>query len=183
MTMLVAFAPSLAQTKYEVETRIKRNEVPAAAIQWFTDAYGSVSRVRWYMETSERGTSFEAKLNWNGMRNSVEFDSIGQVEDIEITIPIGKMDDTERKLVDSVLNERFDQYRLLKVQRQWTGDTEALKQMILGKEANGLTERLEIEAYCKIDMKDGYRELLLTMDGSVVNDRPMDMNTTDHLNY
>ncbi|MEL7341524.1 MAG: hypothetical protein AAGM67_13685, partial [Bacteroidota bacterium] len=72
-----------AQEKLEKERRIQDDEVPAAA-RSFIDSCMFGGTIKWYSEEELDGMSVEAKLKEVGYRYSIEFDTLGQIEDVEI---------------------------------------------------------------------------------------------------
>src|SRR5690606_41633459 len=65
-----------AQQKYEKESRLNRNNVPAIAFN-FIDSLNLKNRVKWYLEESLENKSVEAKFKKSGKKHSVEFDILG----------------------------------------------------------------------------------------------------------
>ena len=75
-----------SQEKIEKESGIKPREVPSAAKDWLKDAFENIKKPKWFLEYSQNGKSYEAKFHYKGHFHSVEFDSLGNVEDVEIEI-------------------------------------------------------------------------------------------------
>lgn len=116
-----------SQQKYEQEYRLDEEEVPALAY----DFVGDISfdrKVRWYLEEGLDRFSIEAKTKYRGNRYSLEFDSTGRLEDIEIEI---EMEELPARVVDSMhtrLSRDFEKYKVTKVQLQLVGKPARLKE-------------------------------------------------------
>lgn len=113
-------AGAFAQQKFEKEYRLKTAEVPLLARQ-FVDSLNFDRRVKWYMELSQNGTSVEAKGRRDGKRYSVEFDTTGKIQDVEIEVPFGAIPDEVQSRMTQQLQGEFDRYKILKMQEQFTG--------------------------------------------------------------
>lgn len=115
------------QSKVEREKSIKASEVPASVIEWMKDAYEGPKRIRWVVEESDRGISYEAKLKHQKQWHSVEFSQAGDVEDIEGSVDPRSLDGVLLESIETSLNASFERYRILKLQRQWTGSSDDLE--------------------------------------------------------
>ncbi len=114
-----------AQEKYEKESRIREKYVPTKALQ-FIDSSDLKSRIRWYLEEGLNRKSIEAKFKHEKVRYSVEFDTLGNVEDIEIEIP---WEDLNSQLKDSIslhLKKDCLKHKIVKVQIQYSGSESEL---------------------------------------------------------
>ena len=81
---------STAQHKYEREQRISSEIIPQSA-QNFIDSIGSDSKIKWYKEVSLNEVTFEAKFKHNKKKFSVEFDTLGTLQDVELAIKKGEI--------------------------------------------------------------------------------------------
>ena len=80
-----------AQDKIERELRVEEKVVPKEARDWFYDAFETTKRPKWYQEIFESGYSYEAKFKLKGKFYSVEFDSLGLIQDVEIEIDYNEL--------------------------------------------------------------------------------------------
>jgi len=183
LVLTALLAQAQAQEKVEREWRIKTNEVPAPAMDWFKDAYELRGKVRWYQEENEVGTFYEAKLRHRGQQHSVKFTQQGDVLDVEIMVTLDELDDRVRTRILAALDSIGAGHRILKLQQQWTGAADDLEDLIDEQEREDLTLRYEIEVFFRSGPDAGYHELLFSEDGSLHTKRPMRVNTTDHLQY
>lgn len=116
---LVLWIPdACCQYKFEREYRINRHEVPWPAIQWM-DSLMPDTRIRWFVEESQLGRTFEAKYRWEGSRFSIEFDSSGIPLDIEKKVDLKGLKVAFLEQIYSELGARFKKYRIIKVQAQY----------------------------------------------------------------
>lgn len=125
--LVLSVEPSLAQEKFESEERVKPEEVPSSALEFVGEA--NVGKLKWYRETSGSGTTYEAKFKWNGRRHSVEFDSSGTIEDIELIWKKGEMEEAVLQAIDSTLDSLFIRYKFRKIQKQYPGSAEELMRL------------------------------------------------------
>ena len=82
---LVLSTSSFGQKKFEKESRISKSDLPSFAVDFaalFTDG----QRIKWYLEEGLDRNSIEAKYKRDGRHYSVEFDTLGTMEDVEIPL-------------------------------------------------------------------------------------------------
>ena len=103
-----------AQQKYEKESRLKEKNIPNKALH-FIDSLEVGSRIRWYLEEGLEHTSIEAKFKLNNQKYSIEFDTIGNLEDIEIQI---KWSELEKPLRDSIRFYLGEDCKKIKIQKK-----------------------------------------------------------------
>lgn len=117
----------LGQQKFEQEYRLEEKEVPMPAYD-FVDEISFERKVRWYLEEGLDRFSIEAKTKYRGNRYSLEFDSTGVLEDIEIEV---EMEELPSLVIDSIhtyLSKTFQKSKVTKVQLQLVGDPARLKE-------------------------------------------------------
>jgi hypothetical protein len=172
-----------AQDKVEMEQRIHTNEVPLLALEWFDDAYERARKTRWYHEETSGIKSYEVKLKWKGQMHSVEFDTAGVIQDIEISVEWQKLPELVQENITSYLDSAFQKYRVQKIQEQWTGSPDDLEDLIDERELDDLTIRYELEYYGKNASTDELWEGLFDADGSMLRERIVKLRPTDNLNF
>ncbi len=126
---LTASLNCFAQLKYEKESRLKVDQVPKNALQ-FVESLEPTKKVKWYFEENLSGNSIEAKFDKNEFMYSVEFDSLGNLEDIEILKPWEAIDVHTRNAIETYLKKQFNKYKIRKVQFQLTGKPKDLAQVV-----------------------------------------------------
>lgn len=172
-----------AQDKEEREWRIKSKQVPSAALQWFKDAYDSPKKLKWFAETNESGSFYEAKLKWKGKLHSAKFSEQGSILDIEIVMELSEVPESARTSISAVLDSISKGYRILKLQEQWTGNPEDLEDLIDEQKTMGLQRHYELEVFFREGRQAGHRELLFSELGALKSIRGIKTNTTDHLHF
>lgn len=133
-----------SQEKIEKESGIKPREVPTAAKNWLKDAFENIRKPKWFMEFSQNGKSYEAKFNYQGHFHSVEFDSLGNVEDVEIEIKQSEVLVEVWQEIQSYFEATYDQVKVEKIQRQLTASNSDLEDFFDEEEKVGIVIRYEI---------------------------------------
>jgi hypothetical protein len=118
-----------AQNKFESEQRIDRSKVPAPALR-FVDSF-THEKVKWYLETGLTSTTVEAKFKKEKRKYSIEFDSIGEIEDVEIVLSENELSVHVKRAIQGHLDSSFQRSRLRKVQIQFRGDALKMKQLAI----------------------------------------------------
>lgn len=172
---------SFSQSKIEVEKRVKFDVVPIKARN-FINEIPSLKHLKWIKEISEEGTHFEAKFK-KQRRYSVEFDSLGNLLDVEVLLSNQK---NEIKFLE-VLNQEFNRlpFVILKIQEQWTANhSKDLKQSIVKEENIEIVAvNYEIELKVKGENEIEFYELLLNNELKVIRKRLIEKPNTDNLIY
>lgn len=119
---LILFFPAIlqAQTKYEKEYRIKQEEVPEKALEFIHSATIDFSE-KWYFEENLEGNSIEAKFKYNQKRYSVEFDTSGNLLDIEIETPFDALTEKLQASIKNSLQNTYSKFKIRKMQVQYSG--------------------------------------------------------------
>ena len=119
-----------AQYKYEKESRVKIKDVPAPALE-FTKKIKFDKRIKWYKEESDQGLSYELKSRIGDYKYSIEFDVNGLLLDVEREVQLEKLPTHVQQLLVGRLNDKFEKYKIKKVQVQAKGNNNDLHQFIL----------------------------------------------------
>lgn len=182
-TLVVCAHQAFAQQKFEKEYRLKTAEVPLLARQ-FVDSLDFDRRVKWYMEISQDGKSVEAKSKRNGQRHSIEFDSTGILQDVEIEVRFGTIPEKLRETITQNLDVELDRFRITKTQEQLTGARKDLLTYLKGgSDETGLTTRYEAIVR---GTKDGERnefEYTFSLSGEIEKSSKVVFRNTDNLVY
>lgn len=137
--------------KYEQESRIKADELPASILVYLDQHYPERCKVRHYEEYSKPAEKsvvrryYESKFDADGYRYSVKFDSSGSLYDTERLISANQMPDSILHEIRKDLALFFHKYRIVKIQ-------EILDQ-------SGLVQGYELVARGKREKNLGYFEL------------------------
>lgn len=133
-----------SQGKIERETRIKIQEVPSEAKKWLDEAFEKIERPKWFLEYSQNGKSFEAKFRYQNHFYSAEFDSLGNVQDVEIEIQKSEVESEVWKLIQSHFDSEYVQVKVEKIQRQYSGSKSDLEDFFDEEDIDEVTIRYEI---------------------------------------
>lgn len=146
MATLILQAGNLSgQEKYEKEYRIDRGEVPAYALQ-FIDSMQVATKIRWYMEESLTGRSVEAKFKYQARRYSLEFDTLGNLQDVEIEKDWEEIPEDIKPVITKTLQTQLERVRIIRVQVQYTGNEVAILTYLTGgSDMAGIITKYEIE--------------------------------------
>lgn len=173
-----------AQNKMEREYGIKASAAPERARAFVNKTYVG-TKVKWYREENLNGFTIEAKLKWKDKRHSIEFDTLGKLQDIEITVQYQMLNDIIKKEVDIYLSNTFQSYRIDKAQLQLTGNESALQAAILNKTNNSsmVHEKYElvVEGRRKGDKIKTFYEILVDEHGKVVHQLKIVERRVNHL--
>lgn len=184
--LLIAFCLTgslFAQSKFEKESRIKPGQVPDKA-RLFIDSLKIQSKVKWYKEESLTATSFEAKFSLNQARYSIEFDAVGNIEDVEIETDLNEL---QPELKDSVylqLSTDCKKFSIVKVQRQYTGSESDLLSGLTTNNLNpSITINYELIVRCSQEKQAGLFEYLFDDKGKLISVSEIVFKNSSHLEY
>lgn len=141
----VITGPLVAQNKIEREFGIKEKEVPKEASDWLYDAFETTKRPKWYKELSESGFSYEAKFKHEGKFHSVEFDSLGRVEDVEIELKVGELSKEAQSGLNTYFSGAYKNSDLKRIQIQYSGEPNDLEDFFDENMLEGILIHYEIE--------------------------------------
>lgn len=162
LAALLPLATAAGQTKYEREYRIKTQAVPAPARQ-FVDSLAFRKKVKWYFEENLRGNSIEAKVCRDKKRFSIEFDTSGVLQDIEIQHRWTDIPEHTQRRITTTLDSLFVRHDIRKIQVQYSGNRSALFKLAQNQQpATGYTTRYEMVVKGK--KPDGLRLYEITLD-------------------
>ncbi|MDX1629807.1 MAG: hypothetical protein R3345_13965, partial [Fulvivirga sp.] len=143
ITMLLS-GSVCAQVKYEKEYRIKTEDVPPKALNFIREIE-SGDNIRWYREESLNSASVEAKFKFNDRQYSIEFDTLGNLQDVEFNVSEKSLSKVLFKTISVGLDTLFDNWKFRKIQQHRAGPEEALLAYIKNQiEDDNLTILYEI---------------------------------------
>lgn len=179
----VFYNSAKAQQKFERESRLKTEEVPAAALQ-FTESVKMDTRWKWYLEENLVGNSVEAKTKHDGKWYSVEFDTAGKIQDVEIEKDFLEIDEEIRESILKALDSMFSTHKIDKIQIQYSAETPVLL-AILNNKADRNTSRIQYEMVVK-GKKEGrpkLYELTFNDGGNLLESAEIIFRNTDNLEF
>ena len=186
LILLILFSIStilFAQDKFEKESRIQPKDVPPRALL-FIDSLNLKTKIKWYKEEGLVKESIEAKFKLNKVKHSVEFDTYGKIEDVEIIV---NWEDLELDLKDSIffqLNIDCLSHKIVKAQRQFLGSENELLFLIKNRDVfEPLKIRYEMIIRCKYEKKVDLFEYLFNYDGKLISRSRIIFKNSSHLEY
>ena len=157
--LLLPFLSS-GQVKFEKETRIEKFQVPDQAVA-FIDSCFVRKKVKWYREESQEGVSIEAKAKLGNHLYSIEFDTLGCIQDVEKKIPFNSLERGIKEPITQTLSEKFSSYRIQKTQVQWQATNSTLQALVQsGLPASDFSVKYELIVKGRDDQGSGYFEML-----------------------
>jgi hypothetical protein len=173
----------VAQVKFEKESRIKQSAVPFNALT-FIDSIAIKRKIKWFKEEGISYTSFEAKFKHNKSKYSVEFDSLGNIEDIEVTIKWDELEKSIQENISLVLNNDCTANKVVKLQQQFTGNSSDLIFLFKhNSNINNLSIQFEAIVRCKKDKKTDLFEYLFNNSGRPISSKKIILKNSSHLEY
>lgn len=141
--LLIPFTGLFAQNKLEREYRVKSDQVPPEAIECI-QKFNFAQQVKWYFEEGLNGKSYEAKTEYRKQNYSIEFDTLGNLLDVEILIGPELVTFKVLQKINMDLNQRFKKHNVDRIQVQYTGTVEDVFLWISQNQSNNLTTKYEL---------------------------------------
>ncbi len=183
---LMCFTICFSQNKNEKETRISIDEFPETAKNYFNITTNTLKHLKFYKETDNKKQSFEVKFKVNKLHYSMEFDTLGKLEDIEILIKEKHITDAVSNTIKSYFNLNFEKTKIIKIQRQYINSTKKSDkyfiQHIINNPFNKHTH-FEIIAEIKTKKKHELREFTFNRNGTFKKFRLVTSSSYDHALY
>lgn len=182
--MIVVFPFTLsAQGKFEKESRIRPRDVPVKALQ-FIDSLYLKNKIKWYKEEGLDRKSIEAKFKHNKAKHSVEFDTLGKIEDIEIEVNWKNLNPQLKDSICSHLKSDCLKHKIVKVQIQYTGsEAELFSKLKTNKNNQHLTINYELIVKCTLHKKVELFEYLFNEAGKPLSISKIIFKNSSHLEY
>ncbi|MEZ4984233.1 MAG: hypothetical protein R2795_04215 [Saprospiraceae bacterium] len=171
------------QVKYEREYRVAATDFPENA-QQFIAGCETKGKVKWLKEEHSEGYSWEAKFRKAGKHYSVEFDSLGQLQDVETIVRQREIDTAVWDAIHRALEARLGTTKVIRLQEQWTGNAAMLQRAILAGTAQpGITTCFEVECTARDRKHFRAYEVLTDAKGAILLVRPIAAPNTQNLDY
>lgn len=172
-----------AQEKLEKEYSIKQSEVPRKALEFMNHSFPG-QKTKWYGEESLTGKSIEGKIKMAGKKYSVEFDTSGNLQDVEVLIGFKELPRDLQEIVEKRLQDLFSKFRIMKIQRQWKGAADAVKPLIANQQSR-LPFQTNYELVVRGTGKEGTAlyEILFDDKGTLLSSSRIIQKNVDHLIY
>ena len=110
-----------AQSKDEREERVKLKDFPVKAQDVIRQLPNGYKRMRLYKETDGEKVSYEAKFKFKKQLVSLEFNTLGAIEDIEIEMTKKALKKQRElfKKIENFLKSKGKKYKLIRIQEQY----------------------------------------------------------------
>lgn len=174
---------SFSQHKIEHEVRISRTKVPQKALHFIDESFPNHPKIHWYLEYGTE-QNYESKFKYKKYWYSVEFDTLGKLIDIELTIKWKEISNEIQEKIKSNLDSLYNKHKFYKIQEQLSGDEELIKKVILKKmEISKVITAYEIKIKAKNN--EGYFifEHLYDKNGQLLQVLKIIPPNTDFLEY
>ncbi|PQJ80755.1 hypothetical protein [Polaribacter porphyrae] len=118
--LLIFSGLATSQQKFEKEYRIKQNEAPQNSID-FINNINFKNKIKWYVEESNDGKSFEAKTCHLKYFYSIEFNEQGNLIDVEKKVRLQELSKEVQQKLKKEISKRFKKFKFKKIQIQYKG--------------------------------------------------------------
>jgi len=173
-----------AQDKIEVEKSVKTKEVPLSAVENLEAILGADHRIKWYYQEDGTKKVYEAKFKFNSNNYSVEFDTKGDIYNVEIKVDYDELNSKFITKLEKKLSQLFDDFKIRKIQIEYLGDEEDLFELIATQEVDDdLTIQYEIEINAKSEKNRTLYELIYDSKVKLLSKRKIKLRSTDILDY
>ncbi|NEN22349.1 hypothetical protein G3O08_02390 [Cryomorpha ignava] len=172
-----------AQYKYEREYRIKSEMIPQSA-QAFIDSIGPDSRIKWYKEISLDAVSIEAKFKHNKKKFSVEFDTLGILQDVEFIIESSEIPPVVFNKIEQKLDSLYEKWKFQKIQIHYSGShSDILTSIHKNEPGNAVKVYFEIVLKGKNPGNTQEYEITFNAQGEMQHIQMIIQDEADHLEY
>lgn len=171
-----------AQEKWERETRLSPADVPMKALD-FLGEIPQNTRIKWYREASEQGITLEAKFRYNKQFFSVEFDSIGKFQDLEIERDWKELGPETQASIHVKLAAECADFKVVRLQQQWSDSMNRYADLHTLLDSKEPATHVEVVARCKNNTSATLYEYLFTRAGSLVRKSRLIGRASSHLEF
>jgi len=174
---------SKAQQKYEREYRIKSEIIPQSAKE-FVDSIGSDSKIKWYKEISFNDVTIEAKFKHHNKKFSVEFDTLGSLQDVEFIIDKREITPIVYKQIEHKLDSLYQKWKFQKIQIHYRGHPRDITTSInQNKRCESIKVYYEIVLKGKSSGSAQLYEITFSEQGEIQDILQIIQDKADHLEY
>lgn len=173
------------QEKKERELRIEKQRFPQTALELLNPFLENSKRLRFYQEFDGNKTSFEAKFKKDKLLFSVEFDSIGVLEDVEFVVKKIDLPNDSWGKIQSYIEKNYIKARVKKIQQQYPVTAVTPEQTMNDAFQNLLRPYINYELIVSSKDKKGFQEyeLLFDVEGTFLKSRLSIPQKYDHVLY
>jgi hypothetical protein len=184
LLVLALFLPLLAVSqKFEKEYRIETEEVPEKAFQFIHSEDNDFSE-KWYYEENLDGNSIEAKFKYNRKKYSIEFDTLGNLLDIEVESPFKDLPDKLQASINNSLQKTYSKFTVKKMQVQYSGAIDSFADFIAETEKEKqYTIYFELVVKGRKNRKWNLYEMTYNNRGELEKTEQIILRNTDNLEF
>lgn len=172
-----------AQNKYEREYRIKPEIIPPPA-KAFIDSIGSDSKIKWYKEIGISNITLEAKFKHNKKKFSVEFDTLGGLQDVEFVVHKEEITPDTYRIIENKLDSLYLKWKFQKIQIQYRERRENIISVInenMPADSNKIVYEIVLKG--KSLRNTQLYEITFNNHGEIQNILMVIQDKADHLEY
>jgi len=186
--LIYCFAVSLcvSQTKNEREERITIAELPEKAKTTLSKLPNAIKRLKFYKETDGDHRSYEAKFKYEKKYYSIEFDTLGIIEDIEVVLKQHQFTNGVKTEIFSYFENSFKKNKLIKIQKQYVYTADISANVFVKRVLSGTidtTINYEIIAEVTEASKRNLKEFTFDQNGKFVSLRSLVHDNYSHVLY
>lgn len=171
------------QQKYEKESHLTLKSAPPVALVFINDLE-ITNRIKWYSEVSLKSKSIEAKFKLDNKRHSIEFDTTGIIQDVELEMKWTEMQSHLKDSINSQLSSICSSYKISKIQIQYSGSQSDLLSFLKdGAATENLTINYEIIVKCMNNNKTELFEYLFSDEGRLLETFKIIFKNSSNLEY
>ena len=144
-----------------------------------------MKRLRFYKEIDGDKTAFEVKFKLHKNYYSAEFDTNGNIEDIEVLAKPKDIENQALLRIETYLNNTFKKSKFLKIQKQYVVENTDAKTLLYDIMGNEIEHRVRYEIIAEVteNKKRNLREFLFDTDGTFIKARIVAPSSYGHVLY
>ncbi|WP_298893034.1 hypothetical protein [uncultured Psychroserpens sp.] len=143
-------------------------------------------RIRYYRETDGDKLSYESKFKYNKHWFSLELNSSGTIEDIEVVIKKRQLPPNVLNTINSYLSENSDKFELIKIQEQYLFNSEKSKVEFINSILDNrvsINSNYEIIVAIKSERSWELKEMTFDTKGVFLNARNLQQDSYEYIMY
>lgn len=186
VVVLICNQLTIGQTKNETELRIQHADLPLVTQSILKTLPEQTKRIRFYRETDGSKQSYESKFKYKKYWYSVEFDSLGKLDDIEVNIKKRELELPIETAINNYLNQNTEKFDIIKIQEQYLYDTKQTEVEFLTfilKNRAEILSNYEIIIAIKSEKSWTLKEFTFDSEGRVLNTRNLQQDSYEYINY
>lgn len=170
--------------KREFERPVDRQEFPAGALKILDSYFSSEPSIRYFEESDGDSRSFEAKVDLGEDQFSIEFNTYGELEDIEKLLLFDDLSALQKQTITDYFKSAYTSYQIIRTQLQYTSDVledVQLLPVIRNNDLDDVITKIEIEVEAQNTRELGFFEFLFEDDGTLIQRRRIFKRSIDNI--